>query len=72
MLFSSFAPFLKDSLFLSVPGKQERAELHASLRIEIMGNSTCLDSFQRLPSVTPFSDLLGLSILWQLVEFHSF
>ena len=31
---------------LSVPGKQERAELHAVLRTEIMGQSTCLDPLQ--------------------------
>ena len=37
---------------LSVPGKQERAELHAVLRNEIMRKGTCLDSFQWLPSVT--------------------
>ena len=37
-------PFLKDSLFLISSGKQERAELHAILRTEIMGKSTCLDS----------------------------
>ena len=37
-----------------------------------MGKSTCLDSFQWLPSVTLFSDLVlnRLSILLQLVEFH--
>ena len=43
---------------LSVPGKQEWAELHEVLRTEIMRKGTCLDSFQWLPSVTPFSDLL--------------
>ena len=37
---------------LSVPGKQEPAELRAVLRTEIMRKSTCLDSFQWLPSVT--------------------
>ena len=37
---------------LSVPGKQEWAELHAVLRTEIMGKSTCLDSLQWLFSVT--------------------
>ena len=37
---------------LSVPGKQEQAELHAVLRTEIMRKGTCLDSFQGLPSVT--------------------
>ena len=37
---------------LSVPGVQEWVELHAVLRIEIMGKGTCLDSFQWLSSVT--------------------
>ena len=36
----------------SVPGKQERAELHAVLRTVIMRKGTCLDSFQWLPSMT--------------------
>ena len=73
MLFSSFVCcFSRTLCSLSVPGKQEQTELHAVLRTEIMGKSTCLDSLQWLLSVTPFSDLLGLSILLQLVEFHSF
>ena len=37
---------------LSVPGIQEGAELHAVLRSEIVGKSTCLDSLQWLFSVT--------------------
>ncbi|KAI4549385.1 hypothetical protein MG293_001715 [Ovis ammon polii] len=37
---------------LSVPGKEERAELHAVLRTEIMRKGTCLDPLQLLPSVT--------------------
>ena len=56
---SSFVCCFSRTLYsLSVPGKQEWAELHAVLRIEIMRRGTCLDSFQWLPSVTPFSDLL--------------
>ena len=59
MLFSKFVCHFSRTLYpLSVPGKQERAELHAVLRTEIMRKGTCLDSFQWLPSVTPFSDLL--------------
>ena len=53
-LFFLCVPFLKDSLFLISSGKQERAELHAALRTEIMGKSTCLDYFQ----VTLFSKLV--------------
>ena len=45
-LFFLCVPFLKDSLFLISSGKQERAELHAALRTEIMGKTTCLDSLQ--------------------------
>ena len=41
----SCVPFLKDSL-LSVPGKQERAELRAVLKTEIIRMGTCLDSLQ--------------------------
>ena len=37
---------------LSVPGKQEQGELHTILRTEIMRKGTYLDSFQWLPSVT--------------------
>ena len=52
MLFSPFVCcFSRTLCSLSVPGKQERAELHAVLRTEIMGKSTCLDSLQWLPSV---------------------
>ena len=59
MLFSSFMCHFSRTLYsLSVPGKQERADLHAVLRTEIMRKGTCLDSFQWLPSVTPSSDLL--------------
>ena len=49
---------------LSVPGKQEWAELHAVLRAEIRRRGTCLDSFQWLPSMTPFSELLLKSNLF--------
>ena len=53
MPFSSFVCRFSRILYsLSVPGKQERAEMHAVLRTEIMRKSTCLDSFQWLPSVT--------------------
>ena len=53
MLFSSFVCHFSRTLYsLSVPGKQERADLHAVLRTEIMRKGTCLDSFQWLPSVT--------------------
>ena len=52
-MFSSFVcRFSRTLFFLSVPGKQEQAELHAVLRTEIMGKSTCLDSLQWLSSVT--------------------
>ena len=44
--------FSRTLYFLSVPGKQEQAELHAVLRTEIMRRGTCLNSFQWLPSVT--------------------
>ena len=57
-MFSSFVCCFSSLYSLSVPGKQEQAELHAVLRTEIMGKSTRLDSFQWLPSVNPFSDLL--------------
>ena len=51
-MFSSFVcRFSRTLFFLSVPGKQEQAELHAVLRTEIMGKSTCLDSLQWLSSV---------------------
>ena len=53
MLFSSFVCHFSRTLYsLSVPGKQERAELHAVLRTEITRKGTCLDSLQWLPSVT--------------------
>jgi len=53
MLFSSFVCRFSRTLYsLSVPGKQERAELHSVLRTEIVRKGTCLDSFQWLPSVT--------------------
>ena len=52
-MFSSFVcRFSRTLCSLSVPGKQEWAELHAVLRTEIMGKSTCLDSLQWLFSVT--------------------
>ena len=57
-MFSSFVcHFSRTLCSLSVPGKQEWAELHAVLKTEIMRRGTCLASFQGLPSVTPFSDL---------------
>ena len=69
MLFSSFVCHFSRTLYsLSVPGKEERAELHAVLRTEIMREGTCLDSFQWLPSVTPFSDLFSYSPLMQDIE----
>ena len=43
---------------LSVPGKLEWAELHAVLRTEIMRKGTCLDSFQWLPSVTFYWEVI--------------
>ena len=53
MLFSSFVCHFSRTLYsLSVPGKQERADLHAVLRTEIMRKGIFLDSFQWLPSVT--------------------
>ena len=53
MLFSSFVCHFSRTLYsLSVPGKQEWAELHAVLRTEVMRKGICLDSFQWLPSVT--------------------
>ena len=53
MLFSSFVCHFSRTLYsLSVPGKEERAELHAVLRTEIVRKSTCLDPLQLLPSVT--------------------
>ena len=53
MLFSSFVCHFSRTLYsLSVPGKQERAELYTVLRTEVMRKGICLDSFQWLPSVT--------------------
>ena len=53
MLFSSFVCHsLRTLCSLSIPGKQEWAELHTVLRTEIMRKGTCLDSFQWHPSVT--------------------
>ena len=53
MLFSSFVCHFSRTLYsLSVPGKQEWAELHAVLRTEVMRKGICLDSFQWLLSVT--------------------
>lgn len=50
MLFSSFVCHFSRTLYsLSVPGKQERSELHAVLRTEIM---------RRAPAWIPFSDSL--------------
>ena len=47
VLFSSFVcRFSRTLCSLSVTGKQEQAELHAVLRTEMMGKSTCLDSLQ--------------------------
>ena len=54
-MFSSFVcHFSRTLCSLSVPGKQERAELQAVLKTEIMGKSTCLDSLQWLSSVTVY------------------
>ena len=53
MLFFSFVCCFSRILYsLSVPGKQEGAELHTVLKTEIMREGTCLDSFQWPPSVT--------------------
>ena len=41
-----FVLFSRTLYSLSVPGKQEQAELHAVLRTEIMRKGTCLDYFQ--------------------------
>ena len=58
-MFSSFVcHFSKTLCSLSVPGKQEWAELHAVLSTKIMTKGTCLGSLQWLPSVTFFSDLV--------------
>ena len=52
-MFSSFVRcFSRTLCSLSVPGKQEWAELHVVLRTEIMGKGTCLGSLQWLSSVT--------------------
>ena len=52
-MFSSFVcHFSRTLCSLSVPEKQERAELHTVLRTEITEKNTCLDSLQWLPSVT--------------------
>ena len=53
MLFSSFVCRFSRTLYsLSVPGKQEWAELHAVVKTEVLRKGICLDSFQWLPSVT--------------------
>ena len=63
MLFSSFVSCFSRTLYsLSVPGKQERAELHAVLRTESRRKGTCLDSFQWLPSVTFY-----LKVIYSLI-----
>ena len=59
MLFFSFVCCFSRILYsLLVPGKQERAELHAVLGTETMRRGTCLDSLQGPRSATPFSDPL--------------
>ena len=58
-MFSSFVcRFSRTLCSLSVPGKQEWAELHTVLSTKIMTKGTCLGSLQWLPSVTLFSDLV--------------
>ena len=53
MLFSSFVCGFPWTFYsLSVPGKQEWAELHAVVKTEVLRKGICLDSFQWLPSVT--------------------
>ena len=53
VLFSSFVCRFSRTLYsLSVPGKQEWAELHAVVKTEVLRKGICLDSFQWLPSVT--------------------
>ena len=64
-MFSSFVCRFSRTLYsLSVSGKQERAELHAVLRTEIMRNGICLDSFQWLPSVTFY-----LKVIYSVIPF---
>ena len=47
MLFSSFVCCFSRALCsLSIPGKQERAELHAVLRTDVMRQSACVNSLQ--------------------------
>ena len=68
-MFSSFVCcFSRTLCSLSVPGKQERVELHAVLRTEIMGKGTCLDSLQWLPSVT-FQDYPFCCNWWNFILF---
>ena len=56
---------------LSVPGKQERAELQAALRTEIMGKSICLDSLQWLSSVTLYlKDYTFCCNWWNFILFN--
>ena len=61
---SSFVCCFSRTLYsLSVPGKQERAELHTAVRTEIMRSH--LFGFL---SVTPFSDLFSYALLMQDIE----
>ena len=70
-MFSSFVCHFSTTLCsLSVPGKQERAELDAVLRTEIMGKSTCLDSLQWLSSVTFY--LKDYPVCWNWWNFILF
>ena len=56
---------------LSVPGKQEGAELHTVLRSEITGKNTCLDSLQWLSSVTFYlKDYPFCCYWWNFILFH--
>ena len=70
MLFFPFVCRFSRILYsLSVPGKQERAELHAVLTTEIMREGTYLDSLQCLPAVTLIKcNLLGYAPLIQDIE----
>ena len=70
MLFFSFVCcFSRILYFLSVPGKQEQAELHAVLRTEIMREGTCLDCLQCIPSVTLLKcNLFSYAPLTQAIE----
>ena len=68
MLFSPFVCCFSRTLFLISSWKTRMSRAARSSQDWDHGKEHLLG----FPSVTPFSDLLGLSILLQLVEFHSF